>query len=464
MKKQSQQKQFTRFVPQLVLQTIETLEYSRKDDLYCIIDMIYRKSQYYKTPLQKMYGYIEIPNKVFQTVIARPEYLSSALKFLKEEHIIDVNEHYSVGSFSKGYKINSDLLSKKMTVLIKDKNINKRIEKLEKEKRSWNEKKLEFSKSNYYKNFKIDYEAANAFILNQAQKELKLVCLNANIKCTEEDIKSIITCTGDYKKFRAQLMLLKRKETNNILNRLINYQFKIMAIRDNYLYFKRNETNQRLDTNLTNLPSVLRQFIVSNETLYNIDFKNSQPYFLYCLLKHEIGFDKKELERYGKLVVEGNFYEYLAEEWRKETGDKIERVKVKSMLFKIFFSKVESFQKIKTFFGKLFPGIMEYINDANKVNNAIIANRLSTIESTTIISVIIPELGELGIKPFTIHDSFVCKESEVEKIIEVVKNRTMSMYGISPNLHVKTLVDDSNDSQVDDDFDFDGLINDINNL
>lgn len=461
MKKQTQQKQFTRFVPKLVLETINTLEYSRKDDLFCIIDMIYRKSQYYKTPLQKMYGYIEIPNKVFQTVIARPEYLSSALKFLKEEHIIDVNEHYSVGTFSKGYKINSDLLSKKMTVLINDKNINKRIEKLEKEKRSWNEKKLEFSKSNYYKNFKIDYEAANAFIINQAQKEIKLLCINANIKCTDEDIKSIITCTGDYKKFRAQLMLLKRKELNNILNRFINYQFKIMAIRDNYLYFKRNETNQRLDTNLTNLPSVLRQFIVSNETLYNIDFKNSQPYFLYCLLKHEIGFDKKELERYGKLVVEGNFYEYLAEEWKKQTGDKIERVKVKSMLFKIFFSKVQSFQKIKNFFGGLFPGIMEYINDANKVSNAIIANRLSTIESNTIISVILPELGESGIKPFTIHDSFVCKESEVEKIIEVVKNRTMSMYGISPNLHVKTLIQDSMENEIDDDFDFDDLINNL---
>lgn len=457
------QKQFTRFIPTLVLETIQNLDYERKDDLYCIIDMIYRKSQYYKTPLQKMYGYVEIPNKVFKTLISGSDNLSNAIKFLKEEGIIDINEHYYVGTFAKGYKISSDLLSKKMTIVVKDKNINKRIEKLEKEKKSWTEKRLEFSKSNYYKNFKIDYEAADAFITKQAIQSIKLLCINSNIQFTDDEIESIVKCNGNYKRLRAMLMLTKRKELNNILNRTVNYQFKIMAIRDNYLYFKRNETNQRLDTNLTNLPSSLRQFIVSNETLYNIDFKNSQPYFLYCLLKNEIVFDKEELERYGKLVVEGKFYEYLAVEWQKETGDRIERAQVKSMLFKIFFSKVKSYQKIKTFFGGLFPNLMEYINDANEKSNAIIANRLSTIESTTIISVILPELGEFGIKPFTIHDSFVCKESEVEKIIQVVKDRTKSMYGISPNLHCKTLLEDSVEDE-DTDFDFDDLIDDINKL
>lgn len=438
-----QQKKFTRFVPTLVLQAINDLDYERKDDLYCIVDMIYRKSQYYKTPLQKMYGYVEIPNKVFKTLIADNNALSNALNILKEEGIIDVNEHYSVGSFCKGYKISADLLSKKMTLKIKDTNINKRIEKAENERRQWTEKRLEFSKSNYYKNFKIDYEAADAFIHSEALKAIKLLCMSINISFTDEEINEILSCTGNFKKLRAQLMLTKRKELHNILNKFINYQFKIMAIRDNYLYFKRNETNQRLDTNLTNLPSTLRQFIKSDETLYNIDFKNSQPYFLYCLLKNEIVFDKKELARYGQLVVEGNFYEYLGKEWEKHTGKQIERAKVKSMLFKIFFSKVESYSKIKEFFGKLFPNLMEYINNANEKSNAIIANRLSTIESTTIISVIIPELGEYGIKPFTIHDSFVCKESEIEKIVEVVNNRTKSMYGISPNLHVKTLIEDS---------------------
>lgn len=449
--KKQEQKQFTRFIPTLVKLELDKLDYKRKDDLYCIIDLVYRKTINYKTELQKLYSFVEIPNSVFKKLIADSNSINTALKLLIDEGIIISNEHYFPTVFSKSYKINAELLSKKVVVTIADKNINKRIEALEKENKKFTEKRLEFSKTNYYKTFKIDYNGAYQYIYNEVVSSIRLLAINSKTSLNDDEIKNIIDCKGNWKSNRGRL-LMRGKELHNILHRFTSQHFKILCIDNGYLYFKRNDTNGRLDTNLTNLPTGLRQFLISDEKLYNIDIKNSQPYFLYSLLKVENAIPAEELEKYGKLVIEGVFYEYLADEYEKYCGNIKTRKDMKGFLFKIFFSKTASFPKIKEFFGGLFPNIMNYINENNANNNAVVANKLSTIESTTIISVILPALGELGIKPFTIHDSFVCKESEIETIVEIFNQKTYSMYGISPSLHVKTLLEDSTDStDIDDD-------------
>jgi hypothetical protein len=465
------QKQFKRFIPQLAKEAIEQLDYKRKDDLYCIVDLIYRKTVNYKTELQKIYGYTQISNQVFKTLISDSNAINNALQTLISEDIIQVNDHYYPGVFCKSYKINSDLLSKKVEVTIQDKNINKRIANLEKERRKWTEKNIEFAKTNYYKSFKIDYEAAYQFIYDEAVSAIKLLVINSDLKITENEIKSIINCSGNFKKYRGIILMYGHKELHNILHRFMSQHFKILSIKNGYLYFKRNATNGRLDTNLTTLPTTLRQFIISDETLYNIDIKNSQPYFLYSLLKTERAISTEELERYGELVLSGTFYEYLAERYSEYTGQLCTREKAKNMLFKIFFSKVESFSKIKEFFATVFPEIMEYINENNAVSNAITANKLSTIESTTIISVILPKLSEKGLKPFTIHDSFVCRESEIQTIKDTINDVTVSMYGMAPNLHCNTLIEDSmksiTEKEIEDEYEepwtMDDLIAELNN-
>lgn len=451
MKKQNEQKQYTRFIPTLVKEKLDELDYKRKDDLYCILDQIYRKQINYKTELQKTYSYVEIPQSVFRKLIPRKEFIREGLDFLLKNNIIEINKHHQVGVFSRGYRIQREFLSKKIVMIIEDKNINKRISLIETENREFKDKVLKFSQSNYYKNFKIDLKGAYNFIYNEALTSLKLLAINSGLKLTDEQLRDVLDAKNDYRKTRHLFAIKANTSYYNIIHKFTSQHYKILIIDNGYLYFKRNNTNGRLDTNLTNLPTTLRQFLVSDETLYNIDIKNSQPYFLYALLKVENVISTEELEKYGKLVVDGIFYEYLVNEWEKQFGELVKlsdsekRKKMKGYLFKIFFSKVGSFSKIKTFFSTLFPEIMQYINEQNKSSNAIIANKLSTVESTTVIGVIIPKLGESGIKPFTIHDSFVCKESEIEAIIDTINTITLSMYGISPSLHVKTLIEDSND-------------------
>jgi len=449
--KKQGQKQFTRFVTTLVKQELDKLEYKRKDDLYCIIDLIYRKQINYKTELQKIYGYVQLPNSVISNLI-RNNNIKPAIDFLINNDIIDVNPHYYPGVFSKSYKINPELLSKKVEVLIEDTFINKKIEASEKARKEFKETNLKFSQTNYYKNFKIDYEAAYDFIYKQAAKEIKLFCFNKRINLNDDEIKDIIDCKRAWKSNRAKL-LLYGKELHNILHRFTTNHFKILCIKNGYLYFKRNETNGRLDTNLTNLPTELRQFLVSDETLYNIDIKNSQPFFFYALLKEEKAISTEELERYGQLVINGTFYEYLATEFYNQFGKIRTRKQMKAYLFKIFFSKPTSFVKVKKFFGSLFPQIMDYINRNNSEDNSVIANKLTRVESQTIISEILPALGELNIKPFSIHDSFVCKESEVRSIIDTFNSIVENKYGIVPSLHVKTLLEDSIDNlEVEEDY------------
>lgn len=59
----------------------------------------------------------------------------------------------------------------------------------------------------------------------------------------------------------------------------LSYLIAVSQIEDKrFRYFKRNSTNQRLDTNFTNLKSELRQFIIGD--YIQIDLKNSQPFFL----------------------------------------------------------------------------------------------------------------------------------------------------------------------------------------
>ncbi|MDP2685928.1 MAG: hypothetical protein Q8O62_01825 [Aequorivita sp.] len=222
-------------------------------------------------------------------------------------------------------------------------------------------------------------------------------------------------------------------------------QMQVQSINEGYLFFKRNKTNGRLDTNLTSLPGYLKQFIINtkNENLVHLDIKNSQPFFFYTLLKNNKSVEPLELERYKNLILTGNLYEYLIEEYLKVSDSKTfkyleqeeKRNYIKKLLFKIFYSKVNSFKKQKDFFGGLFPTIMEVINEKNLSVHNTLAIELQTMESFTIIDKLLINLQEKNILPLTIHDSFLCSESEIDIVLKEINNVFTNLYGCVPQLH-----------------------------
>ena len=445
-----------RYVTLPIMEVIQKSNYKRKDDLYCIIDTIYRRQIYFKTELQKSYGFIEIPRASFLKLIPKPNYVKNAIDFLIENEIVLCNEYFVRGVSAKKYKIKTEFLGSKVAVEITDKNINTRIKKVKMDKRKIRVKNMEFAKSKYYKNFRIDYDGANRAIQEKAIQEIRILGNNLGFKLNDSEIKDIIDCKGGYIKNRNIIGYLKASfRLNKILHQMMVQEQQINAINDGYLFFKRNNTNGRLDTNLTSLPSYLRKFIKSDEKLFNLDIKNSQPYFLYTKLLKEANIDSNELDLYGKLVLNGTLYEYLVEVFFQTSLDKlpkteigIRRKKAKLNLFKIFYSKNGSYTKIKKLFGDIFPTIMEFINLTNCIENSTLAIQLQERESITVLDVIMVKLQKIEIYPFTIHDSFIVTESELPIVKKIVLESCIELFGVPPQLHEEGLFE--NEDEIDD--------------
>jgi hypothetical protein len=438
-------KQYKRYIPELAKIKLSELSYKRKDNLYVIIDLIYRRNVFFKSEEQKQYGYSPIPKTAFNELLGKAKNVLEDIDFLIELGVIRKNDYYNYNEgICKSYKISSEFLSKKVPVIIESKSINSRIKKeFERMKRA-RVKNLDFQKSKYYKTFKIDYEPALAYLETKAFNEIKKLCLELNHPISRFDILNLLQCKGNYGQIK--IGIIKKggfKELDNILHRYMVYTSQVNCINDGYLYFKRNGTNNRLDTNLTSLPKFLRQFIKSEQELYSIDVKNSQPFFLFCLLSSDPSIEKNELNQYRDLVISSNndngLYEFLIEKYYSEYKRTVTRPKMKIILFKIFYSENKIFRAYKGFFEKCFPTIYKWI-EANKINNhKEFASLLQGIESDCILDKIMPKLLEKNIIPYTIHDSFVCHENEVQSVVDTIKHVCMEMFGYSPNLHIDCL-------------------------
>ena len=146
-----QQKHYKRYIPTLLKQELDKIQHPRKDNLYVIIDMISRKEIYYKTELQKKYGYTEISKKQFKDLIASSDNLQKDIDFLVENKFILRNDYFVIGIKCKSYKIPVEYLGKLVQVLIDNKNINKRIFEQIKRYLKMKDKSLEFARTEYIK-------------------------------------------------------------------------------------------------------------------------------------------------------------------------------------------------------------------------------------------------------------------------------------------------------------------------
>ncbi|MES2566986.1 MAG: hypothetical protein V4565_08980 [Bacteroidota bacterium] len=455
-----QKKQFKRYIPALLMGELNKLTYGRKDDLYVIIDLIHRKEIYFKSDYQNKYGFTEIPLQQFKELVPSCVHLKNGIDFLVDNKLLMKNNYYSIGVKSKSYRIPREYLGKTVPVIIEDVNINKRISaQIVKNKRS-RVKNLEFAKTAYFKTFKVDIDGATQLITEKIVSEIKRLCFNLNINFSQSDIIDIIECRKGHEKKRLTLLLQdEKKEIDNIIHRYMVYSTRINAINDGFLFFRRNKTNGRLDSNLTSLPSFLRPFLISDEKLMNLDIKNSQPYFLYTLIWNNPDINQDELKLYSELVINGKFYEYLIEQYKKHTGYDRYRNQMKDMLFKIFYSKTTSYSNYKSFFGTIFPTIMEYINQTNFDKHNTLSIQLQSKESFTILDIIMPLLEAQNIRPYTIHDSFICKESEAIQIKEIFNSKLIELYGRAPAMHLDFLIVESEDDDIISSFD--SLIEDI---
>jgi hypothetical protein len=262
---------------------------------------------------------------------------------------------------------------------------------------------------------------------------------------------------------------------------VLHYTFALENFRNkDFRYFKRNKTNNRLDSNLSNLPKDLRQFFVF-PSLISIDLKNSQPFILFLFLTflsqtppnnrkplcYGINFSKikqsfgawaikdilktrqnnekllnNEISRLNEWTTSGRFYESFLNHYKSD----ISRTKIKNIMIQVLFSRnfdyknnrtYVPYEKDKKIFAEIFPLIYEIIIKLKEKNHANLPNALTKIESYIFIDNICPKLYDAGITPLTIHDSVIIPEKDAAKTLNIMQSTFYELTGYVPSFSME---------------------------
>jgi hypothetical protein len=169
------------------------------------------------------------------------------------------------------------------------------------------------------------------------------------------------------------------------------FRKSIFEIENGIFRISRNETNMRLDYNLTNMKSDLLNYLESDgETLIELDIANAQFAFLSYLVKDlDIDFITK--------TQNGTLYNNNKKEW-----------------FRVAFDKIKCEQDN---FRKVYPKTMKFINEFKKESGyKSFSNLLQRLESSIMIDGLMKRLIDRGFMVFPIHDAIRVKQSELEII------------------------------------------------
>ena len=175
----------------------------------------------------------------------------------------------------------------------------------------------------------------------------------------------------------------------------------------------RNETNRRLDYNLTNMKgAMIDRLTWKGERLVELDISNCQFAILANIFQRKGGGDPLFI----KLASTGKLYEYIA----RCLPDMTE-AGAKELMFRVSFDKVKSeYDCIRD----LFPKTMEFIDGYKKKNKDYksFSNLLQNTESQIMIDGLSTHLYKKGYVFFPIHDAFRIPESKVDEVMgEIVK-------------------------------------------
>jgi hypothetical protein len=415
--KQELLRKVKRYIPELVYQKIKQSDFKNKDHLYIICDMIGRMKVYIKND-DYSNSYIDIPKQYFRDLICDVTYLSNAMTFLLSNQIIITDNQYVINEKAKGYKINDIYISKLISVYVESTSISKRIAIKRNERNNSVNDKYKIYKNHFINTFKIHYNEALLFIETNYLTPLPIYSY------VEGFSKDIIKSIEKYNR----------------------YFLSISMINDGDLFFRVNKTNGRIDTNLTNLKSELKQFITT-KNLHQIDISNSQPFILGLVLSNPSptysyveGFSK-ELERYMDWTSLGVFYENFQKAYYQKNKEvlKMNRKQIKEVMFCIFYSKNEHYKNEKKIFGDIFPNILNYIIERKRKKYNELAIHMQKIESEICIDIICQELDKQNIKYYTIHDSWLVDEKDIPKTKDIISNCFNTKYNHIPNLKTEKI-------------------------
>ena len=199
--------------------------------------------------------------------------------------------------------------------------------------------------------------------------------------------------------------------TKNKSNQLkISYCQSVFNIKNRLFYCGRNDTNNRLDYNLTGLKKELfTKLRFDGERLTELDIANAQ----FAIAAHlNPAIDEKFIHH----AQTGTFYNYIEKQLGLKEGDG------KPLMFRIAFDKVKStkeFESVRAIFPKFMCWVDQYKNEHGY---KMFSNLLQKKEAEIMIDGLLFHLISKGYEVFTIHDALRVKQSQANEIDCIVKD------------------------------------------
>ncbi len=236
------------------------------------------------------------------------------------------------------------------------------------------------------------------------------------------------------------------------------------------IFYSVDSTSHRFHSNLTNLPSALRQFVTINgKHLVNIDIKNSQPLIASLLLTdpskcesfaREENFamflktlqpiNTEDSKEFIQLVTSGQIYEYLMKEFAKH-GLNYDRDQMKKQFLIILFARNTIQNKQRKIFAELFPSVHKRFKEVRGYNKSKSKFKnskrfpilLQTIEAHIILGRILLRIYKEhpGVIAVSIHDS-VCTSiafCDIETVKRIMKEEIEYYVAFQPTLKIERL-------------------------
>lgn len=308
-------------------------------------------------------------------------------------------------------------------------------------------------------NYYMDYLVKNEIIIltrkHQKGKNARIYKLNENIIKNEikryknqdnvllKKYRNAISMVDDPNYGKSILPEVKKKLVNDLFSVNIDYtksiffldstnqdndiynknKYSVECIKDNHIFYHFDDYG-RMHTNFTILKSFIRKncLLIDNEETCEIDIPNSQPLFLYKLIKDNDIFIVKdeELELFKILTSNGKFYQYLLD----NCGTQMSRKEIKEVVYKVLFGRNYK-NNADNLFKKLFPTIHTFIKSYKKEmgDYRMLSYNLQRAESNLIFNRIIKTIMELdhSIKLITVHDSIICAKKHRD-VVEIIFN------------------------------------------
>ncbi len=408
-------------------------------------------------------SYIPLPVSYLQKVFT-PYYHTDFFNLLKSKNIIECNEKYKQGSkafpgYSKAYRINPNLLNGEFVstsyqdAKFKNEqdlyiNINRTyfytnlndstkdnssssimhiITKLFEKSLIFDDlSSLYFDSDKIWENTKaqISYISTKVFKIDAEVSQNYFEVINhitgSTYHTTKEkalrwSMENSYTLIQDGKYF--YIDDLDRYVATKQRNMLLNYKWHIAKLDKKIFYADRNNTNNRLDHNLTCLNKGTMKIIKEDNGLVEIDMKNCQFAIHAYWMKQEDLCVQEDVRMYYDICSKGILYDELAKSL------KTSREEAKQVMMELAFSSEKNYTPSRKLFKEHFPNVLAHIDGfkKEKKNSRLFSIELQELESEIFVDNLYPNMKELGLFCLTKHDSIIVKKADDEKAVELIR-------------------------------------------